>query len=281
MAWCPIGYVCIPQIYDACDAAAAQLLRGITDFQSIAGTSPFERLRDEMDEENVSKDADEESASKDTDEENASEDTDEENASKDTDEDIKRDEAYFSVQGAILNEFLRENRNKALACSPDGKLFRISGFLLDPPLFNHWFQISKEHGNRPELRYIDVYTGLFDFKNSETRLQKWWGWDTSPPWLDEYKVQFSHLEGWSVCFPEADVDFRVESLMNLWDPLRKIEISSVGRPRKQEAVNAAYRRAFPKGHGNMSYKQVLETLERLHGVSASTYTLQRALGLRK
>lgn len=195
MAWCPVGYVCIPEIYEACELAANRLLRGVTDYQSITGKTPFKVFHEAV-------------------------------GAEDDEAAIRRDEAYFSVHGAVFSEFLQEHRHDALACGPAGELFKISGFLLEPPLFNHWFQISRVHGRRPELRYIDVFTGLIDIKNSDKRIHYWWGDDYSLRWANEYVPIFSHLEGWSVCFAENKVDLSTDRLMKLWAPLNKTETNS-------------------------------------------------------
>lgn len=102
---------------------------------------------------------------------------------------------------------------------------------------------------------------------------------------------FKKFDGWAVCCREEHhpdyflAGFEEDWAERKWNFKREYETidvseyltGTVGRPRTQEVVAKAYKKLFPNGHGNKSWKQVLSALEQ-DGTFTSEPTLRRALG---
>lgn len=185
----------------------------------------------------------------------------------------------LAAQGKLIDLFMGENRGLALACSPTGQVFRVSGEVVRPPIYYNFFRYNKIFCRHPELLYVDIDTGVIHLEGVASRMESWTDFQDGHLWQERGFRDFGHLNGWSICFRRNEVALTLVDLHRLWE--RKANtVRPPGRPRDREYVAAAYMRRFPEGHGGLSWKEVLAILRTDEAVDTSRDTLLRALGLR-
>ena len=192
------------------------------------------------------------------------------------------DECHHSVvAGKLLQLFLDEYGANACASSASGLIFRLSRHVVRPIAFNHWMEFEYPFSRGIEFAYIDQRTGKIDPYGTAKRIRIWAGesgdFSHAETWQADAFRCFGELEGWCVCFPRDEIDLSTDALIKLWHRRFSEDLAKpIGRPRERENVAAAYKNAFPNGHGYLTQKQILQKLASL-GIHTSVDTLRRAL----
>lgn len=253
MSWCPIGYMNISEIAEKCEIAASKIVRGASE--------AFPPLKEDI----VSKLFAARSALTESIEEES--------------EGLTWGDAVIVVQDLLLEAFLNQHAYSAVAVSPTGQIFKLNRMLTRPVRYNYWRSFGRLFRRPAGLLFIDLWPGVIELDRVEERMIYAFEGENhlGDCWQEHAMKFYSHLDRWSVCFPEKIFETISYDLGDLWVGKATEQPSRVGRPRIREDVAAAYRKWFPEGHGNMSVKQVLRTLRERTGVDTSADTLRRAL----
>lgn len=228
MAWCPLGYVSIVELIEVIEVNSDLIAKEAHHFLNI---------------------------------------NNENNRAEDEDK-ISPWDCSLVVQGKILENFLHKNAYKAIACSSSGQLFKISRVLMRPPIYNHWYSFDERFRKNPELLYVDIYNGVIDLCGTATRMETQTDFTDGKDWELRARERFSHLDGWSVCFREDEIDMSPAAIEGLWTPQKQEKVIRIGRP--MIAVDAAksYRARYPNGHSECG--KLWKEIEFEFGVSSKT-----------
>ena len=191
-----------------------------------------------------------------------------------------RGERRRILEGLVFQNFLNKFVNSALACSPDGRVNRLSMHAIRPAIYNN-FQTYNLAFLRigTDLLFVEGSTGTIDISGIVKRWEKA-EIDHFPDWWNEISDLLNPLIGWAVCFKRSEVKHSVAEIRSAWEIRTKETKDQKGRPRIQERVSLAYREKFPHGHAGETWKHVQIVVSTVVGVSVSLDTLKRALGLR-
>ncbi|WP_405403621.1 hypothetical protein [Paracoccus sp. Ld10] len=214
MGWCPVGYVSIVELREQCEIVASLIVREMQETADI-----FSDVK-----------------------------TDPETAA------ISKWDLDLVVHGKLIENFLHLNACKATACSPDGKLFKLTRTLMRPPIYNHWYSYDERFARHPDLLYVDIWDGVVDLQGVAKRMSEWTDLADGETWQNRAISRFSHLDGWSVCFCADEVNISRDGIHKLWTPNSPIKAPTVGRPLIALDAAKRYLALYPNGHEGQSKK---------------------------
>jgi hypothetical protein len=191
------------------------------------------------------------------------------------------------VRNMMLRYFLDRYEYHALACSPAGLTLRLSPAATSPIFFNNvggdresLFDNKRYADHGDKFLFIDTMSGTIDPVGTEHRLARSVEKPQLGLWERSVRDALLPLQGWSVCFRRSEVDFSKPNLLEHWANIGWNLLNTGKSAALRQRAQAAYKREFPSGHGDLTMKEVLRRLEK-YGVNASPDTMRRAIGLRE